>query len=61
MLEGNDEAVFQLFAELCRVPVSCGTLTADQSSAALEEHTSFIVEKRGYHTSSGQSASDVFD
>ena len=41
--------------------MSCGTLTADQSSAALEEHTSFIVEKRGYHTSSGQSASDVFD
>ena len=56
MLEGNDVAVFSLFADLCRILVSCGSLSVDESSAALEEHASFIVEKRGYHSSSGQSA-----
>ena len=61
MLEGDDEAVFTLFADLFRVLESCGLLTADESSAALEQHTSFIVEKRGYHYSSGQSAGDISD
>ena len=59
MLEGDDVAVFSLFADLCRILVSCGSLSVDESSAALEEHTSFIVEKRGYHSSSGQSAGDI--
>ena len=61
MLEEDGEDVFTLFAELCRVLVTCGALTADESSAALEEHTSFVVEKWEYHYSSGQSASDVLD
>ena len=61
MLEGDDVAVFSLFADLCRILVSCGSLSVDESSAALEEHTSFIVEKRGYHSSSGQSAGDIVD
>ena len=60
MLEGDGDAVFKLFAELCRVLVTRGASTADKNSAALEEHTSFIVEKRGYHSYSGQSASDIF-
>ena len=61
MLEGDDVAVFSLFADLCRILVSCGSLSVDESSAALEEHASFIVEKRGYHSSSGQSAGDIVD
>ena len=61
MLEGDDVAVFSLFADLCRILVSCGSLSVDESSAALEEHTSFIVEKRGYHSSLGQSAGDIVD
>ena len=61
MLEGDDEAVFTLFADLCRVLVACGVLIADESSASLEQHTSFIAEKRGYHSSSGQSAGDISD
>ena len=61
MLEGDDVAVFSLFADLCRILVSCGSLSVDESSAALEEHTSFIVEKRRYHSSSGQSAGDIVD
>ena len=55
MLEGDDEAVFILFADSCNVLVSCGVLTADESSAALEQHTSFIAEKRGYSYFSLQS------
>ena len=59
MLESDDVAVFDLFADLCRILVACGALSVDESSAALEEHSSFIVEKRGYHSSSGQSASGI--
>ena len=59
MLKGDDVAVFSQFADLCRILVSCGALSVDESSAALEEHASFIVEKRGYHSSSGQSAGDI--
>ena len=59
MLEGDDVAVFSLFADLCRILVSCGALSVNESSAALEEHASFIVEKRWYHSSSVQSAGDI--
>ena len=59
ILEGDVEAVFELFAELCRVLVACGALTVDERSASLEEHTSFFVDNRGYHSSLGQSASDI--
>ena len=38
--------------------MACGALTVDESSASLEEHTSFFVDKRWYQTSSRQSASD---
>ena len=61
MLEGDDVAVFNLFADLYRILVTCAVLGVDESSAALEEHASFVVEKRGYHFSSGQSANDIVD
>ena len=61
MLEGDDGAVFSPFTELCRILVTCGELTSDECSAAMEEFSSFVVEKRRYHAASEQSASGIVD
>ena len=59
MLEGDDSAVFSLFTESFRILGTCGELTSDDCSAAMEEFSSFAVEKRRYHAASEQSASGI--
>ena len=36
LLEGDDQAVFGLFAELCRTLVTCVGVTVDERSASSE-------------------------
>ena len=43
MLDGNNNAVFNLFSELSRVLLTCGVLTLDETKAAMEEFTSYFV------------------
>ena len=61
MLEGDDTTAFALFAGLCKVLEACGVISSDVSKAAVEEYTSYEVERRKTHLSSGQSASSVTD
>ena len=61
MLEGDDTTAFALFAGLCKELVTCGVIASDVSRAAVKEYTSYIVERRKNHSSSGQSASGIMD
>ena len=61
LLEGDDCAVFILFADLCRLLKVCNLLTLDESSCAIDEFGSYVIEKRGQHCSSGQSACNIGD
>ena len=61
MLEGDDITAFGLFAGLCNLLETCGVIPTDVSKAAVEEYTSYVVERRKTHMSSGQSASGVTD
>ena len=61
MLEGDHTTAFALFAGLCKVLETCGVIPTDVSKAAVEEYTSYVVERRKTHLSSGQSASGVTD
>ena len=61
MLEGDDTTAFALFAGLCKVLEACGVLSTEVSKAAVEEYTSYVVERQKTHLSSGQSASEVTD
>ena len=49
MLEGDDRAVFRLFADLTGVLGSCGVLAADETKASVEQFNSYIVERRRQH------------
>ena len=59
MLAGDDTTAFALFAGLCKVLDACGVISTEVSKAAVEEYTSYVVERRKTHLSSGQSAGDV--
>ena len=59
LLEGDDHGAFSLFAGLCHIFVVCGLVSKDESKAAVEEYSSYVVEKRRQHVDSGQSGSDV--
>ena len=61
MLEGDGQLVFQLFPEMCRILESCGSLSSDESKAAVEEFSSYVVEKRVQHEVSQGVASDIPD
>ena len=61
MLDGDEQTAFAFFAGLCKVLETCGVLSLDESKADLEEYTSYVVERRKDHASSGQSASDIID
>ena len=61
MLEGDGQLVFQLFPDLCRVLESCRSLSSDESKAAVEEFSSYVVEKRLQHEVSQGMASDIPD
>ena len=60
-LEGDDTTTFALFAGLCKVLETCGVIPSDVSRAAVEEYTSYVVERRKSHLSSGQAASGNAD
>ena len=45
MLEGDDNAAFALFSELCRVLVRCNAIASDEAKAAQDEYNSYIIEK----------------
>ena len=61
LFEGDDSGVFALFADLCRLLKVCGLITAEESSRPVDEFGSYVIEKRGQHLSSGQSASSIVD
>ena len=61
ILEGDDSTAFALFAGLCKGLETCGLVMPDESKAAVEEYTSYKVERRRSHSSSGQSASNITD
>ena len=61
MLEGDDRAVFRLFADLTGVLESCGLLAVDEIKAGIEQFNSFIVEKRRQHDRSNITASEISD
>ena len=61
LFEGDDHGVFALFADLCRLLKTCNLITAEESRCAVDEFSSYVIEKRGQHRSSGQSASSVKD
>ena len=61
MLEGDDRAVFRLFADLTGVLESCGLLAADETKAGIEQFNSYIVEKRRPHDRSNITASEISD
>ena len=59
LLEGDDYGALSLFAGLCHIFVVCGLVSKDESKAAVEEYSSYVVEKRRQHVDSGRSGSDV--
>ena len=59
LLDGGDSTAFALFAGLCKVLETCVVLALNESKTALEEYTSYIVERRRRHAKSGQSSSDI--
>ena len=61
MLEGDDTTAFAIFAGLRKVLETCGVIASDVSRAAVEEYTSYVVERRKSHLSSWQAASAITD
>ena len=61
LFEGDDSGVFALFADLCRLLKTCNLATADESHCAVDEFSSYVIEERGQHRSSGQSAVAIDD
>ena len=61
VLEGEGQLVFRLFTDLCRVLESCGALLPDESKTAVEEFSSYVVEKRSRHEASMGVASEIPD
>ena len=61
LLEGDEHSVFSLFADLTKVLVTCGVLSADESNAAVAQFSSYVVEKRGLHEGSDVNASEIPD
>ena len=61
LLEGDGQLVFRLFSDLCRILESCGALLSDESKAAVEEFSSYVVEKRSQHEASTGVASEIPD
>ena len=59
MLEGEDHAAFDLFSERCRIFITCGTASPEESKVAQEEYTSYVIEKRRHHTECAQSAGTI--
>ena len=46
MLDGDDSTAFALLAGFCKVLETCVVFAPDESKAALEEYTSYKVERR---------------
>ena len=47
LLENDDNCVFELFADLCKVLESCNTISCDEAKSDVEEFSTYVVEKRG--------------
>ena len=61
LLEGDDDGVFALFADLCRLLKMCNLITSDESSCAVDEFGSYVIAKRRQHRSFGQSACHIIE
>ena len=61
MLVEGDRCVFELFTDLCKVLESCKTISCDEAKSAVEEYSTYVVEKRGQHGRLGHSVSRIFD
>ena len=61
LLEGDGLLVFRLFSDLCRILESCGALLSDESKDAVEEFSSYVVEKRCQHDAAMGVASEIPD
>ena len=61
LLEGDDPYIFKLYGKLVRVLEKVGCLPSEAVNASLDEFTSFVVEARTRHESSGRSAEDIGD
>ena len=61
MLEGEDYTIFGRFLDFCKLLVFCGVVTCDESKAAIEDYTSYIVEKRRPHSAADRASSDIPD
>ena len=61
LFEGDDSGVFALCTDLCRLLKVCNVITAEESRCAVDEFSSYVIEKRVQHRSSGQSASGIGD
>ena len=59
LFEDDDTGVFALIADLCRLLKLCKSTTADESRCAVVEFGSYVIEKRGQHRSSVQSAAAI--
>ena len=61
LLEGDEHAVFALFADLTIALVTCGAFSSDKSNAAVAQFSSYVVEKRRLHEGSDVTASEIPD
>ena len=61
LLEGDGQLVFRLFSDLCRILETCGALLSDESKAAVEEFSSYVLERRSHHEASMGVASGIPD
>ena len=61
MLEGDNNAAFELFSELCRVLERCKAVASDEVKAAQDAYNTYVIEKRRQHCRLERSASDIPD
>ena len=61
LLEGDDNHVFDLFRKLVRVLERNGAISDDESSCAVEEFLTYVVDARSRHIRSSQNAEEVGD
>ena len=59
LLEGDDVAVFALYADLVGVLMSRGYLVSDVVNASIDEFRSYVVQVRRHHCASGLVASNI--
>ena len=61
LLEGDNNAVFGLFSDKCRILRTSGVLSLEESNSAMEEFSSLVIEKRNLYEGPDQAASGIPD